>query len=156
MPDAWTRSGAREWCAAAPAAVLPRRGRSAPPHRAYLLAERPQSPVGKACSYALGQWVGLLLYLDHGVVDIDNNSMENALRPCALGKKNWLFIGDVKAGPRTAIFYSLIGSCLRHGLNPRAYLHWLFSRIAAEGTHAPQTLTSAAITKPEPVAAQAA
>jgi transposase len=124
-----------------------------------VLAERPQSPAGKACSYALGQWPGLLLYLDHGVIEIDNNSVENAIRPCALGKKNWLFIGDVKAGPRTAIFYSLIGSCLRRGLNPRAYLHWLFTRIAAEGTHAPHTLTPAAyaaITKPEPVAAQAA
>ena len=51
--------------------------------------------------------------------------MENAIRPGALGKKNWLFIGDVKAGPRGAIFYSLLGSCLRRGLNPRAYLHWL-------------------------------
>jgi len=124
-----------------------------------LAAERPKSAVGKACTYALGQWDGLLLYLDHGVVEIDNNSVENAIRPCALGKKNWLFIGDVKAGPRTAIFYSLIGSCLRRGLNPRAYLHWLFTRIAAEGTHAPHTLTPAAysaITKPEPVAAQAA
>lgn len=118
-----------------------------------LAAERPQSPVGKACSYALGQWAGLLTYLDHGVVEIDNNSVENAIRPCALGKKNWLFIGDVKAGPRTAIFYSLIGSCLRRGLNPRAYLHWLFTRIAAEGTHAPHTLTPAAyaaINKPAP------
>jgi transposase len=124
-----------------------------------LAAERPKSAVGKACTYALGQWDGLLLYLDHGVVEIDNNSVENAIRPCALGKKNWLFIGDVKAGSRTAIFYSLIGSCLRRGLNPRAYLHWLFTRIAAEGTHAPHTLTPAAysaITKPEPVAAQAA
>ena len=124
-----------------------------------LAAERPKSSVGKACTYALGQWDGLLLYLDHGVVEIDNNSVENAIRPCALGKKNWLFIGDVKAGPRTAIFYSLIGSCLRRGLNPRAYLHWCFTRIAAEGTHAPHSLTPAAyaaITKPEPVAAQAA
>ena len=126
-----------------------------------VLAERPQSPAGKACSYALGQWPGLLLYLDHGVIEIDNNSVENAIRPCALGKKNWLFIGDVKAGPRTAIFYSLIGSCLRRGLNPRAYLHWLFTRIAAVGTHAPHALTPAAyaaITKPAPetAAAQAA
>lgn len=124
-----------------------------------LATERPKSAAGKACTYALGQWPGLLLYLDHGVIEIDNNSVENAIRPCALGKKNWLFIGDVKAGPRTAIFYSLIGSCLRRGLNPRAYLHWLFTRIAAEGTHAPHTLTPAAyaaITKPEPVAAQAA
>ena len=124
-----------------------------------LAAERPQSPVGKACLYALGQWDGLKLYLNHGVVEIDNNSVENAIRPCALGKKNWLFIGDVKAGPRGAIFYSLPGSCLRRGLNPRAYLHWLFTRIAAEGTHAPHTLTPAAyaaVTKLVTVPAQAA
>ena len=126
-----------------------------------LAAERPESASGKACTYALGQWDGLLLYLDHGVVGIDNNGVENAIRPCALGKKNWLFIGDVKAGSRTAIFYSLIGSCLRRGLNPRAYIHWLFTRIDAEGTHAPQTLTPAAyaaITKPttETATAQAA
>jgi transposase len=124
-----------------------------------LAAERPKSAVGQACTYTLRQWDGLKLYLDHGVVAIDNNSVENAIRPCALGKKNWLFVGDVKAGPRCAIFYSLIGSCLRRGLNPRAYLHWLFTRIAAEGTHAPHTLTPAAyaaITKPEPVPAQAA
>ena len=124
-----------------------------------LATERPKSAVGKACTYALGQWDGLKLYLDHGVVEIDNNSVENAIRPCALGKKNWLFIGDVKAGPRSAIFYSLIGSCLRRGLNPRAYLQWLFSRIAAEGTLAPHTLTPAAyaaLTKPAAVPAQAA
>ena len=124
-----------------------------------LAAERPQSPVGKACTYALGQWAGLLTYLDHGVVEIDNNSVENAIRPCALGKKNWLFIGDVKAGPRGAIFYSLLGSCLRRGLNPRAYLHWIFTRIATEGTHAPHTLTPAAYaatTRPAPATAQAA
>ena len=124
-----------------------------------LAAERPKSAVGQACTYALGQWEGLKLYLDHGVVEIDNNSVENAIRPCALGKKNWLFIGDVKAGPRCAVFYSLLGSCLRRGLNPRAYLQWLFSRIASEGTHAPHTLTPAAyaaLTRPVTVPAQAA
>lgn len=121
--------------------------------------ERPKSAAGKACTYTLGQWDGLKLYLDHGVVEIDNNSVENAIRPCALGKKNWLFIGDVKAGARSAIFYSRLGSCLRRGLNPRAYLEWLFTRIAAAGTHAPHTLTPAAyaaMTKPATVPAQAA
>jgi hypothetical protein len=124
-----------------------------------ILAERPRSPVGKACSYALGQWLGLLTYLDHGDVEIDNHSVENAIRPCALGKKNWLFIGDVKAGPRGAVFYSLLGSCLRRGRNPRAYLHWLFTRIAAEGTHAPHAMTPAAyaaLTAPAGKRAQAA
>lgn len=109
-----------------------------------LLAERPRSPAFGACAYAFGQWQGLLTYLDHGAVEIDNNSVENAIRPCALGKKNWMFVGDVKAGPHTAVFYSLLGSCLRRGLNPRDYLYWLFTRIAAEGAHAPHTLTPAA------------
>ncbi len=124
-----------------------------------IAAERPQSRVGKACTYTLGQWDGLQTYLEHGVVEIDNNSVENAIRPCALGKKNWLFIGDVKAGPRGAIFYTLLGSCLRRGLNPRAYLHWLFTRIAAGGTQAPHTLTPAAYaaaTQPAAITAAAA
>lgn len=124
-----------------------------------LAEERPRSHAGKACSYALGQWDGLVTWLDHGVVEIDNNSVENAIRPCALGRKNWLFIGDVKAGPRSAVFYSLLGSCLRRGLNPRAYLQWLFARIASGGTCAAHTLTPAAyaayaaLIKPEPAQA---
>jgi transposase len=90
---------------------------------------RPKSPVGKACLYALGQWEALLVYLDHGHVEIDDNSVENAIRPCALGKKNYLFIGDVGAGQRSATLYSLLGSCLRRGINPRAYLRWLLERL---------------------------
>ena len=89
-------------------------------------------------------------------MEIDNNSVENAIRPCALGRKNWLFIGDVKAGPRSAVFYSLLGSCLRRGLNPRAYLQWLFARIASGGTCAAHTLTPAAyaaLIRPEPAQA---
>lgn len=120
-----------------------------------LLTERPKSAAGKACNYTLGQWDSLKLYLEHGGVEIDNNSVENAIRPCALGKKNWLFIGDVKAGPRSAVFYSLLGSCLRRGLNPGAYLQWLFASIATGGTHAAHTLTPAAYTAViKPVAAQ--
>jgi transposase len=90
---------------------------------------RPKSPVGKACLYALGQWESLLVYLEHGRVEIDDNSVENAIRPCALGKKNYLFIGAVGAGQRSATLYSLLGSCLRRGINPRAYLRWLFERL---------------------------
>jgi len=96
---------------------------------------RPKSGVGKACLYALGQWDGLLVYLDHG---------EIAIRPCALGKKNYLFIGDVGAGQRSATLYSLLGSCLRRGLNPRAYLHWLFERLPQATNQTVQTLTPAA------------
>ena len=91
--------------------------------------ERPQSPVAKACLYTKGQWEGLQTFLKHGEVEIDNNSVENAIRTCALGKKNYLFIGDVGAGERSAVFYSLLGSCLRRGINPHDYLHWLFTRL---------------------------
>jgi transposase len=105
---------------------------------------RPKSPAGKACLYALGQWESLLVYLDHGQVEIDNNSVENAIRPCALGKKNWLFIGDVGAGQRSATLYSLLGSCLRRAINPRAYLHWLITRLPLATNQTVHTLTPAA------------
>ncbi len=111
---------------------------------AVLRDQRRQSPAAKACSYALGQWAGLVAYLEHGIIEIDNNSVENAIRPCALGKKNWLFIGDRKAGPRCATLYSLLGSCLRRGLNPRDYLHWLFERLPHATNLTVHTLTPAA------------
>ncbi|MDB6133279.1 MAG: family transposase, partial [Verrucomicrobiales bacterium] len=106
--------------------------------------ERPKSPVGKACAYALGQWEALLVYIDHGFVEIDNNSVENAIRPCAPGKKNWMFIGDVGGGQRSATLYSLLGSCLRRGINPRACLHWLFDRLPSATNRTVHTLTPAA------------
>lgn len=105
---------------------------------------RPKSPAGKACLYALGQWDALLVYLEHGEIEIDNNSVENAIRPCALGKKNFLFIGDVGAGQRSATLYSLVGSCLRRSINPRAYLHWLFERLPLATNQTVHTLTPAA------------
>jgi transposase len=111
---------------------------------AVIREERPQSPVAKACLYVKGQWDGLQTYLRHGHVEIDNNSVENAIRPCALGKKNYLFIGDVGAGQRSAVFYSLLGSCLRRGLNPPDYLHWLFERLPVTMPKDHPSLTPAA------------
>jgi len=70
--------------------------------------------------------------------------VENAIRPCALGKKNWLFIGDAGAGQRSAILYSLLGSCLRRGINPRAYLHWLFGKLPSATNHTVHALTPSA------------
>lgn len=107
---------------------------------------RPKSSVGKACLYMLGQWQSLQVYLeeDNGHIEIDNNGVENAIRPCALGKKNWLFIGDVGAGQRTAVLYSLLGSCLRRGINPREYLSWLFERLPQATNLTVHTLTPAA------------
>lgn len=111
---------------------------------AVLARERPKSAVGKAILYARGQWDGLLTYLNRGEVPIDNNGVENAIRPCALGKKNYLFIGAVHAGQRAAHFYTLLGSCLRRGLNPRAYLQWLFARLPTATNHTVASLTPAA------------
>jgi len=111
---------------------------------AVIREERPQSPVAKACLYTKGQWDGLRTYLQHGHVEIDNNSVENAIRPCALGKKNYLFIGDVGAGQRSAVFYSLLGSCLRRAINPRDYLHWLFARLPVTMPKDHPSLTPAA------------
>ena len=105
---------------------------------------RPKSPVGKACLYALGQWESLLVYLEEGRVEIDDNGVENAIRPCALGKKNYMFIGDVGAGQRSATLYSLLGSCLRRGINPRAYLRWLFERLPEATNLTVHELTPAA------------
>jgi transposase len=107
-------------------------------------SERPRSPVGRAVLYALGQWDALQVYLQNGHVPIDDNSVENAIRPCALGRKNWLFIGDVGAGQRSAILYSLLGSCLRRRINPRAYLHWLFDKLPVTTNLQVHTLTPAA------------
>ena len=85
--------------------------------------------MGIAIDYALGQWRTLPVYLTDGRVEIDNNLVENAIRPTALGKKNWLFIGDAGAGERGAIIYTLIESCRRRGIDPHAYLKDVLTRL---------------------------
>jgi transposase len=89
----------------------------------------PQSPLAGAIDYALGQWRTLTVYLDDGRVEIDNNLVENAIRPTAIGKKNWLFVGDADAGERSAIIYTVIESCRRRGLDPYAYLREVLTRL---------------------------
>ena len=89
----------------------------------------PQSLLGQAVDYALGQWSTLEVYLQDGRVEIDNNLIENAIRPTAIGKKNWLFIGEAGAGQRGAIIYTLIESCRRRKINPYAYLREVLTRL---------------------------
>ena len=89
----------------------------------------PQSHMGKAIDYALNQWPSLHVLLEDGRVEIDNNLVENAIRPTAIGKKNWLFIGDAAAGQRSASIYTVIESCRRRGLDPFAYLREVFTRL---------------------------
>jgi hypothetical protein len=82
----------------------------------------PKSSLGKACDYLLSYRDPLTAHLQHGQTRLDNNLVENAIRPSAIGKKNWLFIGHPDAGQRSAIIYSLVVSCQRHGKDPHAYL----------------------------------
>jgi hypothetical protein len=89
----------------------------------------PKSTLGKACDYLLGQWEPLSAHLHHGESRLDNNLVENAIRPSCIGKKNWLFIGHPDAGQRSAIIYSLIVSCQRHGKDPLAYLRDILTRL---------------------------
>jgi transposase len=89
----------------------------------------PQSPLGKAIRYTLGEWQALIRYLEDGRLEIDNNLTENAIRPSAVGKKNWLFIGHPEAGWRSAVIYSVIVSCRRRGIEPWQYLSDVLSRL---------------------------
>lgn len=94
----------------------------------------PQSPLGKAIRYTLAEWTALQTYLADGRLEIDNNLTENAIRPSAVGKRNWLFIGHPEAGWRSAVIYSLLISCRRRGLDAWAYLKDVFTRLPAAST----------------------
>jgi transposase len=89
----------------------------------------PQSPMGHAIGYALNQWPMLERFLEHGEVEIDNNLVENAIRPTAIGKKNWLFFGSEEAGTRSAVMYTLVENCRLHGVEPYTYLKDVLERL---------------------------
>jgi len=103
-------------------------------HRAMELIRRktlPQGLLGQAIDYALKRREALNRFVNDGTLEIDNNLIENSIRPSALGKKNWLFVGHPDAGERSAVIYTLLGSCRRHGINPFDYLKDLFTRLPA-------------------------
>jgi transposase len=77
----------------------------------------PQSAMGKAIDYTLTMWPVLLVHLEDGRIEIDNNPVENAIRPTTVGKKNWLFIGEAEAGQRSAILFTLIEACRSRGID---------------------------------------
>ncbi len=116
----------------------------------------PQGLLGQAIDYALIRWEALTRYVEDGALEIDNNLVENAIRPSALGKKNWLFIGHPTAGERSAIIYTLLGSCRRHQINPFDYLKDLFTRLPAAKITQIKTFTPAAWAKAKRKIAQAA
>lgn len=90
----------------------------------------PKSPLGLAIGYARNQWQALIRYVEDGALEVDNNAAENALRPIAIGRKNYLFVGSEHGGRRAAIIYSLIRTCERHRVNPWEYLRDVLVRIA--------------------------
>jgi len=82
----------------------------------------PGGKLAQACDYALGQWSRLEEYLHDGTVEIDNNWCEGAIRPLALGRKNWLHVGSPAAGPKIAAIASIVETCRRLHINLREYL----------------------------------
>jgi transposase len=101
---------------------------------AWLIKEKdrvlPKSPIGEAIGYALNHWTALERYLEAGYLSIDNNAVENGLRPVALGRKNWLNVGSDKGGKTAAILISLTATCKALGIDPYAYLKDVLERIS--------------------------
>lgn len=82
----------------------------------------PKSPIGKAIAYCIPRWDNLMNYLKDGSLEIDNNLAENAIRPIALGRKNYLFAGSARGAERAAMFYSFFGTCKKNDVNPFDWL----------------------------------
>jgi transposase len=89
----------------------------------------PNGPMGEAIKYAINQWDALTLFLSDAHVPVDNNASENALRVCALGRKNFLFVGHDAAGENLAGLYSLVATCEVNGVNPVDYLADVLIRV---------------------------
>jgi transposase len=89
----------------------------------------PKSTLGKAVNYFLNEYNALVGYLQDGRFEIDNNLIENDIRPTAVGRRRWLFIGHPEAGWRSAVIYSILISCRRRGLNPQEYLADVLARL---------------------------
>jgi transposase len=89
------------------------------------------SANAKAIDYSLKRWAALIRYADSGDLPIDNNPVENAIRPIAIGKKNWLFAGSERAGKRAAAIQSLIGTARLNGLDPAAWLRDTLEKLPA-------------------------
>lgn len=96
-------------------------------HQSHILA--PSSSSAKAVNYTLKRWQALIRYASSGHLPIDNNPAENAIRPIALGRKNWLFIGSESAGKRTAVIMSLLATAKANGLNPAIWLTDTLQRL---------------------------
>jgi hypothetical protein len=86
-------------------------------------------------AYMLSRWDTLTIFADHGELEIDNNLVENAIRPVALGRKNYLFAGSHEGARRLALFYTLVNNAKSAGLNPETYLRDVLNRISSHPYH---------------------
>jgi hypothetical protein len=89
----------------------------------------PKSPWGAATGYALTRWDKLRGYTEDGRIEIDNNMVENAIRPIALGRKNYLFAGSHEAAQWAAVIYSLLATCKKNDVNPQLRLSDVLTRL---------------------------
>lgn len=90
----------------------------------------PKSAIGKALAYSIERWDRLSLYTQDGILSIDNNPVENSIRPVAIGRKNYLFAGSHEAAQRSAMLYSLLGTCKMHNIEPYQWLRNVLESIA--------------------------
>jgi len=99
--------------------------------KAYLASHPglPKSPWGQGVHYTLARWDKLVRYVEDGRIEIDNNLVENAIRPIALGRKNYLFAGSHEAAQRAAVIYSLLATCKKNDVNPWEWLRDVLERI---------------------------
>jgi transposase len=133
-------AGLRERSATATERAAVRQEQSAPvleilKSELLALRQHPQVlPKGKLCraiDYTLALWDRLTVFVQHGEIEIDNNLIENGIRPTAVGKKNWLFVGGETTGQRAAVIYTMVECAKRHGHNPEAYLTDVLERLPA-------------------------
>ncbi|WP_035245724.1 IS66 family transposase [Desulfogranum mediterraneum] len=94
-----------------------------------VLQTPPKNLLGKAVTYCLNQWPRLIAYLEDGSLKPDNNLVENAIRPFAVGRKNWLFAGNPKGAEASAAIYSLIETAKANGIEPYSYLRHIFEAL---------------------------
>jgi hypothetical protein len=89
----------------------------------------PKTPMGQACAYFMGRMKYMERYLDDGELGIDNNPIENLIRPVALGRKNYLFAGSHEGAKRLAMVYSFFATCKLNRIDPLKWLHAVLQRL---------------------------
>lgn len=100
----------------------------------------PKSPLGQAIGYSLNNWVDLNVYVTDGRLRIDNNDCERAVRPFAIGRKNWMFSKSTSGAKASATLYSIIATCKANKINPYNYLRYIL--IAIKSATTPFKLTA--------------